>query len=200
MKWVFWIRKLQPSFYQFSLSFTFFWWAEGLLTYCDMEGVWVHDMFSFYKFWWVYFLLHLCSSLDKQRVKFLWCVMCNLSLTQKISCYFYIEFLGILSSLRIFTTCAVIVVAFRAWFWWFAIKKSGSVNIVFVYVNEVLSQKAEKKMNSPFGLYMLVLHKILSSYTIEAELAFILSANVFCFSSFSSFILTVVWEITGILC
>jgi len=67
-------------------------------------------------------------------------------------------------------------------------------------VNEVLSQKAEKKMNSPFGLYMLVLHKILSSYTIEAELAFILSANVFCFSSFSSFILTVVWEITGILC
>jgi hypothetical protein len=36
-------------------------------------------------------------------------------------------------------------------------------------------------MNSPFGLYMLVLHKILSSYTIEVELAFILSANVFCF-------------------
>lgn len=61
------------------------------------------------------------------------------------------------------------------------LKKSGSVNIVFVYVNEVLSQKAEKKMNSPFGLYILVLHKILSSCTIEVELAFILSANVFCF-------------------
>lgn len=57
-------------------------------------------------------------------------------------------------------------------------------------------------MNSPFGLYMFVLHEILSSYTTEVELAFILSANVFCFllSSFSSFILTVVWEITGILC